>query len=86
MEKDEMHEDFAVWLRILRLGVIAFGLNEPLLIYRIYKNSKSGNKLKTIKMTYKVFRFIGINPLGSIYFMFRHVFASVLKYKNILKD
>lgn len=83
MEKDEIHEDYAVWLRILKLGVIAYGINEPLLIYRISGNSKSGNKIKTIKMTYKVFRFVGINPIGSAYFMMRHVFASVGKYRKI---
>ena len=83
MEKDEIHEDYAVWLRILKLGVIAYGVNEPLLIYRISRNSKSGNKIKTIKMTYKVFRFIGINPIGSVYFMARHVIASVKKYNKI---
>lgn len=86
MEKDEMHEDYAVWLRILKLGVIAYGVNEPLLIYRISRNSKSGNKIKTVKMTYKVFRFVGINPIGSAYFMMRHVIASVGKYKRIFAD
>jgi teichuronic acid biosynthesis glycosyltransferase TuaG len=86
MEKDEMHEDYAVWLRILKLGVTAYGVNEPLLIYRISRNSKSGNKIKTVKMTYKVFRFVGINPIGSAYFMIRHVLASVGKYKGIFKD
>ncbi|GAA0746447.1 glycosyltransferase family 2 protein [Clostridium oceanicum] len=83
MEKDDMHEDYAVWLRILRTGVEAYGINEPLLIYRISRNSKSGNKIKTIKMTYKVFRFIGINPIGSFYFMLRHVMGSIKKYQRI---
>lgn len=86
MEKDEMHEDYAVWLRVLKLGVTAHGVNEPLLIYRISKNSKSGNKLKTVKMTYKVFRFVGINPVGSTYFMIRHVLASVGKYRKIFSS
>jgi teichuronic acid biosynthesis glycosyltransferase TuaG len=85
MEKDEMHEDYAVWLRVLRTGVKAYGVNEPLLIYRISRNSKSGNKMKTVKMTYKVFRFIGINPISSAYFMMRHVLGAVGKYKKIFK-
>lgn len=85
MENDDMHEDYAVWLRILKLGIAAYGVNEPLLIYRISKNSKSGNKIKTIKMTYKVFRFIGINPIGSAYFMIRHILGAVGKYKKIFK-
>lgn len=83
MEKDEMHEDYAAWLRILKIGVTAYGVNEPLLIYRISRNSKSGSKVKTIKMTYKVFRFIGINPISSVYFMARHLIGSSLKYKKI---
>lgn len=83
MEKDNMHEDYAVWLRILKLGVTAYGVNEPLLIYRISRSSKSGNKFKTFKMTYKVFRFVGINPIKSTYFMIRHIFASIGKYKKI---
>lgn len=83
MENDDMHEDYAVWLRVLRTGVCAYGVNEPLLIYRISRNSKSGKKINTIKMTYKVFRFIGVNPVGSVYFMFRHVIGSVKKYRRI---
>ena len=83
MERDEIHEDYAAWLRILRLGVIAYGVDEPLLTYRLSRKSKSGNKLKTVKMTYKVFRFIGINPFGSAYFMSRHVLASIRKYIRI---
>ena len=84
MEKDEIHEDYAVWLRILKLGITAFGVNQPLLIYRISKKSKSGNKIKTIKMTYNVFRFVGINPIGSAYFMVRHLISSIIKYKKII--
>jgi teichuronic acid biosynthesis glycosyltransferase TuaG len=83
MEKDEMHEDYAVWLRVLKTGVFAHGINEPLLIYRISRNSKSGNKLKTIKMTYKVFRFIRVNPISSLYFMSSHIMRSVGKYRKI---
>ena len=83
MENDEMHEDYGVWLRVLRLGVTAYGINEPLLVYRISRNSKSGNKIKTIKMTYKVFRFIGINPIGSAYFTMRHIMGAFNKYRKI---
>jgi len=83
MKNDKMHEDYAVWLRILKTGVYAYGINEPLLIYRISKNSKSGNKIKTIKMTYRVYRFIGINPICSLYYMLNHVLRSVIKYRRI---
>ena len=83
MEGNDMHEDYAVWLRILRTGITAYGVNEPLLIYRIHRNSRSWNKIKTINMTYKVFRFIGLNPVSSAYFMVRHVIGAIKKYKRI---
>jgi teichuronic acid biosynthesis glycosyltransferase TuaG len=83
MERDDMHEDFAVWLRILKTGVTAFGINEPLLIYRISSGSKSGNKLKTFRMTYRVYRFVGIHPIGSFYYTIRHILGSIRKYAKI---
>lgn len=83
MEKDELHEDYVVWLRILKLGVTAYGVNEPLHTIRISRNSKSGNKFKSLIMTYKVFRYFGENPIGSIYFMSRHVLAAAMKYNRV---
>nr|WP_214798888.1 glycosyltransferase family 2 protein [Exiguobacterium sp. s50] len=84
MEKDDLHEDYAVWLKILNKNVAAYGINEPLLIYRLALNSKSGNKIKSIKMTYNVFRFIGLKPLESLYFTTKHLVGAVIKYKKIL--
>lgn len=83
MERDDIHEDYAVWLRILMTGVNAHGINEPLLIYRISPMSKSGNKVKTIKMTYKVFRFIGMDQIESSYYTIRHILGSLKKYSRI---
>lgn len=83
MENDDMHEDYAVWLRILKTGIDAYSVNEPLLIYRISSKSKSGNKLKTLKMTYKVFRFIELSRCKSVYFTISHVVRSINKYKKI---
>lgn len=85
MENDQIHEDYALWLKILKNGVTAYGLNEQLLIYRISKNSKSGNKLKSFKMTYGVFTHIGLNRLESIYYTFRHLSAAFVKYIKIGK-
>ncbi|MBF0705383.1 glycosyltransferase family 2 protein [Alkalihalobacillus hwajinpoensis] len=83
MENDDIHEDYAVWLKVLKSNTVAHGINEPLLIYRISRKSKSGNKIKTIKMTYKVYRFIGINPISSLYYMVSHILGSIKKYKKI---
>lgn len=84
MANDNIHEDYAVWLKILRSGVIAQGISEPLLIYRISLTSKSGNKFKSFKMTYGVFRYIGNSSLKSIYYTFFHIILSFQKYHRIL--
>ncbi|AIQ54438.1 glycosyltransferase family 2 protein [Paenibacillus sp. FSL R7-0331] len=83
MERDDLHEDYAFWLKILKTGVNAYGLNDPLITYRISRNSKSGNKFKTLSMTYKVFRFVGMNPVSSVFFTLTHVIGSLKKYKKI---
>lgn len=83
MEGDNLHEDYAFWLRLLKDGGQAYGLNEPLLVYRLYGQSKSGNKFKTVPMTYKAFRLVGIGPLGSAYFTTRHLLGSLVKYWRI---
>lgn len=84
MKNDDFHEDYAAWLEILKSGVEARGINEPLLIYRISKNSKSGNKFKTLKMTYKVYRHVGINKVMSVVYLFTHIINSIKKYHYII--
>jgi len=85
MENDNIHEDFCVWLKILRIEDYACGINEPLLIYRISRNSKSGNKIKSLKMAYRTYRYVGINPIKAWYLMFFYIIKNVKKYKNIFK-
>jgi len=83
MERDDIHEDFVLWLKILRQGNIAHGINEPLLTYRVSTSSKSGNKVKSILMTYKVYRFLKINPISSSYYTLRHLIGAFCKYRRI---
>ena len=79
-----IHEDFVVWLEILKNNVFfAYSVNEPLLTYRVSMSSKSGNKLKAAKMTYAVYRYIGLNKLQSLYYMFHYTVKSLKKYKRI---
>lgn len=80
---NHMHEDFASWLQIMRHGIDAYGVDEPLLIYRISKNSKSGNKLKAAKMNWNTYRYVGLNLLQSFYYMCWYTVNGVLKYRNL---
>ena len=80
---DGMHEDFAIWLSILKEGKKAYGVDEPLLIYRIAKSSKSGNKVKAAKMNWNTYRYIGLNPLAALYYECWYMVKGLLKYKNL---
>lgn len=80
---DAMHEDFAVWLGILKDGRKAYGVDEPLLIYRIARSSRSGNKCKAAIMNWNTYRYMGLNPLEAFYYECWYVIKSLLKYKNL---
>lgn len=80
---DGMHEDFAIWLSILKEGKKAYGVDEPLLIYRVAKSSKSGNKIKAARMNWNTYRYIGLNPLSAFYYECWYIVKGLLKYKNL---
>ena len=80
---DCMHEDFAIWLKILEGGRKAYGVDEPLLIYRIAKSSKSGNKLKAAKMNWNTYRYVGLSAFAAFYYECWYLIKGILKYKNL---
>lgn len=80
-----IHEDFACWLNVLKNGIVAYGINEPLLIYRISSNSKSGNKWKALLMNWNTYRHIGLNFWQAAYYMLWYIYNGVIKYNNIKK-
>ena len=80
---DDMHEDFAIWLSILKEGTKAYGVDEPLLIYRIAKSSKSGNKVKAARMNWNTYRYIGLNLIEAAYYEGCYIVKNVIKYTNL---
>lgn len=78
-----MREDFACWLTILKTGICAYGINEPLLIYRVSRNSKSSNKKTAAKDTFLLYRAMGYNIISTLYYFFFYTIRSLKKYKNI---
>jgi len=80
---DEMHEDFAIWLGITKSGRAAYGIDEPLLIYRVASSSKSSNKVKAAKMNWNTYRYVGLNPVAASYYMCWYVVKGLLKYRHL---
>lgn len=58
-------EDTAAWWRILKSGITAYGLDEPLAIYRRPENSLSSNKLVAVKRIWKLYRKVAELPVPS---------------------
>ncbi len=51
-----IHEDYGVWLMLLKKYPYAVGLDEPMLVYQISASSKSGNKVRAAKMQWNTYR------------------------------
>lgn len=79
-EYDEAHEDYIMWLKILKQYPYAIGINEPLLKYRMNPEGKSGSKWKSARMTYKVYQYIGLSPVQRIYYFISYALHGVFKY------
>lgn len=84
MADDRMHEDYSAWLIILRETPYAYGINEPLLIYRLSTSSKSSNRLKSAKMLYHSYRYVGYNPVKSGFLLLCYSAHSISK-RHLIK-
>ena len=64
-------EDTATWWQILKNGVTAYGLNNPLVIYRRPASSLSSNKKVAIKRVWNLYRSIaGLSaPMAALYML-----------------
>lgn len=82
-ERQDIHEDFAAWITILSGLGCAIGLDEPMLIYRISDQSKSGNKLYSARMNWNTYRHVGMSVRKSIYYMCWYMCRGIQKYRSI---
>ena len=80
MHHDDSHEDYIMWLEVLRKYGRAVGINEPMLKYRLSNTGKSGNKLHSARMTFQVYRYMGFGYLKSLGCFCSYAFHGVKKY------
>lgn len=80
-----LHEDYAVWLSILKEGGYAVGINRPLIRYRLSPGSRSANKLKSAYMTYQDYRYVGLGIFESARRMISYTIAGIKKYTGLYK-
>ena len=78
------HEDYSLWLTLLKEGCQAVGCNEVLVKWCLREGSRSYSKLKSLKMRWKIYRDQLHMPLWRrIYFMQAYIRAGLKKYKKI---
>ena len=77
---EDSHEDYIMWLMVLRKYEFACGINEPLLQYRLSATGKSGSKLKSAGMTFKVYRYMGFGLGKSLVLFASYALHGVAKY------
>jgi hypothetical protein len=78
------HEDFVVYLRILKEIGVSYGLNEPLMTYRLSGGSKSADRLASALMTYNAYREVGYKSFVAAVLTARYAVGSIIKRMNIL--
>ena len=86
LSKDEIEmpniksEDTALWWKLLREGVIAYGLNENLVIYRRPSKSLSSNKLEAIRRIWNLYRkWEKLSVIKSAYYFVGWALRAVLR-------
>ncbi len=76
-------QDMGLWLRYLKEIDYAYGIEEPLAIYRIRKSSLSRDKKALIKYQWEFYTKVEeLGFLSSIYYMVQWMARGFLKYKN----
>lgn len=81
MEHEDSHEDYIAWLRLLKKYEQVCGINEPLLKYRLSGNGKSGGKLKSARMTFQVYRYMGFGMVKSLMCFISYALNGIWKYR-----
>ena len=74
------HEDYILWLEVLRKYGTACGINEPLLRYTVSNQGKSGSKFHSAAMTWRVYRYMGFGPAKSALCFCSYAFHGLWKH------
>lgn len=76
-------QDHGLWLKILRTGCEAHGIDEPLGYYRVRSASISSNKMIAAKYQWKLYREVEeLSFFHSIYYFLHYAYKGFLKYIN----
>jgi len=73
-------QDYAFWLTLLKTGIFAKRLNEPLTKYRIVKGSISRNKIKKAKRQWEIYRKLeNLNFFISVWYFSNYAWRAIFR-------
>ncbi len=83
-KSDFYHEDYVLWLQMLKEGYVAAGCKEVLTDWRYVENSRSYDKLNSAKKRWNIYRkFLGLSALRSAILFCNYALAGLRKYRKI---
>ena len=78
--QNHSHEDYILWLDILKRGYVARNTNTVEALYRVRENSVSSNKLKTLSWQWDIYRNVEkIELFRSSYYFFNYAYRAFKK-------
>jgi teichuronic acid biosynthesis glycosyltransferase TuaG len=79
-----VHEDYGLWLKLLKTpGTLALGINEPLALYRVGRNTRSSNKIAAATSQWLIYRHLEkIGLLPAAYYFSHYAVKGFKKYLN----
>lgn len=76
------HEDYTLWLKVLKKVDFAYGLKDVMATYRLHDTSRSSNKFKAAAWTWNIFKNVEkLGILESIYYFIFYALNGIKKYK-----
>ena len=78
--QDIHHEDYVMWLHILKKGYIAQNTNTTLAAYRVCEHSVSANKLKVVSWQWNIYRRVEhLRFLPSVFYLISYAYKAFAK-------
>ena len=82
MPVNTKREDYAYWLKLLKLTDFAYGYNFKKASYRVYEGQSSANKLDMAKENWRLYREVeGLNLIKASYYFSHYAVRGLLRTK-----
>lgn len=80
LQKNIGHEDYVMWLTLLKTASAVCGIQEPLAVYTVQPSSASANKLRAASWQWRIYRHeLGLGFTTSAYYLIRYFFNAMAK-------